>query len=76
MLKIELDEVICIQCGRCVDACPIPCFTFDESETQVRVIDEEGCLVCRNCEEECPKDCIHVKFPYRSTVDYFSNDKI
>lgn len=73
MLKIELDDSLCIQCGRCVDACPIPCFTFDEQETRVMVINEDGCLVCRNCEEECPNESIHVQFPYRSTVDYFKS---
>ncbi len=71
MLKIILDEDICIQCGRCVDACPIPCFEFDEAETRVMVINQDGCLVCRNCEEECPKNCVHVEFPYQSTVIYF-----
>ncbi len=71
MLSIELDEAACTQCGRCVDACPIPCFSFNEDETQVMVINEDGCLVCRNCEEECPKNCITIRFPYRSTVDYF-----
>jgi NAD-dependent dihydropyrimidine dehydrogenase PreA subunit len=71
MLKIILDEDICIQCGRCVDACPIPCFEFDEAETCVSVINQDGCLVCRNCEEECPKNCIHVEHPYQSTVNYF-----
>ena len=71
MLKILLDEAVCIQCGRCVDACPIPCFAFDEAETRVTVVNEDGCLVCRNCEEECPNGCIHVQFPYQSTVGYF-----
>ena len=71
MLSIQLDEDVCITCGRCVDACPIPCFSFDEKETYIIVSNEEGCLVCRNCEEECPVNCIDVKFPYRSTVDYF-----
>ena len=71
MLKIILDEDICIQCGRCIDACPIPCFDFDEEETRVMVINQDGCLVCRNCEEECPKNCVHVEFPYQSTVNYF-----
>ncbi len=71
MLKINLDEDICIQCGRCVDACPIPCFDFDEEETRVMVINQDGCLVCRNCEEECPKNCVHVEHPYQSTVNYF-----
>ncbi len=71
MLKIILDEDICIQCGRCVDACPIPCFDFDEAETRVMVINQDGCLVCRNCEEECPKNCVHVEHPYQSTVNYF-----
>ncbi|MBW1997059.1 MAG: 4Fe-4S dicluster domain-containing protein [Deltaproteobacteria bacterium] len=58
-------------CGRCIDACPIPCFGFDDGETRISVINMDGCLVCRNCEEECPKQCITVHFPYRSTVDYF-----
>lgn len=71
MLTIDLNAEACTLCGRCVDACPIPCFTFDEEETRVAVINPEGCLVCRNCEEECPKDCISISFPYRSTVDYF-----
>ena len=71
MFGIEIDEDRCIQCGRCVDACPIPCFTFNEEETKVFVTDEEGCLVCRNCQEECPKNCIEIHSPYQSTVNYF-----
>jgi NAD-dependent dihydropyrimidine dehydrogenase PreA subunit len=71
MLAIELDDSTCSRCGRCVDACPIPCFAFNEDETYVSVIDKDKCLVCRNCEQECPNSCITVSFPYRSTVDFF-----
>ncbi len=71
MFTIQVDEELCNQCGRCVDACPVPCFIFNEEETRVMVTNKEGCLVCRNCEEECPKKCIEVNSPYRSTVNYF-----
>jgi NAD-dependent dihydropyrimidine dehydrogenase PreA subunit len=71
MFRIEINEETCIRCGRCVDACPIPCFMFDDEETQIKLVNQEGCLVCRNCEEECPMQCIQITSPYRSTVDYF-----
>jgi len=71
MFGIEIDEERCTQCGRCVDACPIPCFTFNEEETKVLVTTEEDCLVCRNCQEECPKNCIEIHSSYQSTVNYF-----
>jgi NAD-dependent dihydropyrimidine dehydrogenase PreA subunit len=70
MLTIKVDQERCTKCGRCVDACPVPCFSFNEDETEI-LINPEGCLVCRNCEEECPRHCVAVVFPYRSTVSYF-----
>jgi len=69
-LTIELDQKRYIMCGRCVDACPVPCLNFDDNETQI-LIDPIGCLVCRNCEEEYPRNCISIVFPYRSSVSYF-----
>ncbi len=67
---IGLNAALCSLCGRCLDACPIPCFSFDEEETEI-LVDGEGCIVCRNCEEECLHDCITVESPYESTVGYF-----
>ncbi|MFC1902890.1 ferredoxin family protein [Chloroflexota bacterium] len=59
-LIIEKDDKRCNRCTICVDACPIPCYVFDEKENIVRIIDEDQCIVCRNCEEECPTSCIDI----------------
>lgn len=72
MLEIVIDKQKCNLCGFCVDACPIPCLTFDDDETQVLVQDLNECLVCRNCEDHCPRRCLSVVFPaweHRSKVD-------
>ena len=59
-LVIKKDDERCTRCSICLDACPIPCYAFDEKEDLIVVINADQCIVCRNCEEECPVSCIEV----------------
>ena len=59
-LTIKKDDEKCTRCTICLDACPIPCYDFDEKENTIIIIDEDQCIVCRNCEEECPVSCLEI----------------
>ncbi len=63
-LIIKIDDKRCTRCTICLDACPVACYEFDETENAIRVTNQDQCLVCRNCEDECPVACIEVVFPY------------
>ena len=63
-LQISIDHTRCTRCTICLDACPVPCYTFHEEENSIIVVNQDQCLVCRNCEETCPVSCIDVIFPY------------
>ncbi|MEM2901778.1 MAG: 4Fe-4S dicluster domain-containing protein [Candidatus Bathyarchaeia archaeon] len=45
--------MICIQCGLCMDACPIKAMNRNP-KTNAVVIDEEKCTSCGRCVTACP----------------------
>lgn len=71
-LKILVHDDKCTGCACCVDACPIPCYEFDEKKNRPVVITEELCIVCRTCVNVCPTDAIEVILE-KSLKDYFES---
>ncbi len=76
-------DINCVQCGRCVAACPQQAITFKE-EKGIR-IDREKCVVCGQCVSECTRNAVHfmgeektvseiLKVVLRDRVYYESSD--
>ncbi|MCY3413552.1 MAG: indolepyruvate ferredoxin oxidoreductase subunit alpha [Candidatus Heimdallarchaeota archaeon] len=54
---MEVDEELCIACGRCID--PIGCPALSKDEKGIAHIDPILCTGCGYCAEHCPKNAIH-----------------
>ncbi len=66
--KAEIDEKLCVNCGRCLDNCPyhaiikipVPCEeacpvgAISKDENGFETIDYHKCIFCGNCMRECP----------------------
>jgi len=59
MVKVIVDEDLCVGCGVCVDDCPAEVFDLVDDIAKVARI--EDCTVCRLCESECPSEAIVVE---------------
>lgn len=49
--------IVCIQCGICIDACPIKAIKRN-TKTGAVIIDEKKCNGCLQCVNVCPWGCI------------------
>lgn len=47
----------CINCGACVDVCPVEAISEGED---IHVIDQDVCSDCGACDEICPVDAIKI----------------
>ncbi len=69
MAKVEIERVMCISCGNCIDVCP-DFFEFADDglshlkslenteDTEEIEVEDPGC--CSQAEELCPVNIIHV----------------
>lgn len=69
MVKVELERIMCISCGNCVDTCPdffefaddglshLKSLENTEDNEEIEV-EDPGC--CAQAEELCPVNIIHV----------------
>ena len=51
LLKFEVDEERCTQCGRCAQACPVEAIAWEKKTYPV--IDKERCIKCKSCITAC-----------------------
>lgn len=51
----SVNENLCVECGICVDSCPIGAITLSDGHS---VIDKEKCCDCGTCEAVCPNGAI------------------
>ncbi|MBI5102858.1 MAG: ferredoxin [Nitrospirae bacterium] len=59
-MNVQVDQDICIGCGRCEEICP-SVFHVSEVTGKSEVIDAEACEFvgcCEAAEENCPVDAI------------------
>lgn len=50
-----IDQDICIQCGECVDACPVGAISEEDGKF---IINPDECLSCGVCAGSCPQEAI------------------
>lgn len=54
---ISIDKELCINCGRCVESCPMGIFCKNR-EGIVEVGREKRCLRCMHCSAACPRKAV------------------
>lgn len=50
----KYQSIGCIHCGKCMEACPMDCFT--KTDAGVILLNNENCIGCHACESACPLD--------------------
>lgn len=62
MAKLEIITETCIQCGACVAACPLLCYTAGAAgqPPSVRENGEEYCIACGHCAAICPTSSVRL----------------
>jgi NAD-dependent dihydropyrimidine dehydrogenase PreA subunit len=55
---LELDQALCIGCGRCFEVCPHQVFAMEGKRAQVA--DKDACMECGACAVNCPVLAIKV----------------
>ncbi|MFX0050384.1 MAG: nitroreductase family protein [Candidatus Hodarchaeota archaeon] len=58
MIKIDIDQASCIQCGACADICYAR-VVFEMQENGPIVVHPEKCRLCGHCVAVCPTDSIN-----------------
>ena len=72
-LHIDVDEVSCIRCGKCVRVCPAEIFEQDDKGSAIRTVRIDSCIGCGHCVAVCPTSSIgHSDFPKERVhaIDY------
>ncbi|MHA1489134.1 MAG: ATP-binding protein [Promethearchaeota archaeon] len=54
LFEAIIDKDSCINCGTCVDRCPVEAITLEECA----IVDREKCLGCGLCTSVCPEEAI------------------
>ena len=57
LMKIEIDSSLCVDCGKCEQACLMDIKLLDYKESGQRVLSTE-CILCQNCALSCPTHAI------------------
>jgi uncharacterized protein (DUF362 family)/NAD-dependent dihydropyrimidine dehydrogenase PreA subunit len=70
LAKPVIDPARCIQCGKCVEACPVPdkALRFDNGRKRPPVYHYERCIRCYCCHEMCPQRAIYTRTPLLGKV--------
>jgi ferredoxin len=55
---LELDQAVCIGCGRCPEVCPHQVFVLEGKKAAVT--DRDACMECGACSLNCPVKAISV----------------
>ncbi|MFO7604761.1 MAG: nitroreductase family protein [Desulfurivibrionaceae bacterium] len=57
MIRFQIDEERCIQCGECATDCPGGVIVLDDYP---RITDEGGCIRCQHCLAICPTGAVSI----------------
>jgi glutamate synthase domain-containing protein 2 len=64
--KVEIDDELCVKCGRCGENCTFGAIAFDKELDKPLVKDNSKCVACQRCAVFCPKAAISIE-PYPVT---------
>lgn len=62
--QAEVDHLLCIGCGKCVERCPFQAIameTDDSSGEERPVVDQQKCYGCGACVIKCPSDALTLR---------------
>ena len=65
-----IDIEKCIQCGNCMDVCPVDVYYGSEIGGTPVVTYGEDCYFCASCILECSSDAILLRFPLYGQPSY------
>lgn len=57
--KISLDRDKCIDCGACINLCPVDALKFDKNDT-IHLY-EDKCIQCKACVKACPMKALSIE---------------
>lgn len=60
MLKFEIDQSRCIQCGLCAGDCPVKIISLDSGYPAIAAEKESLCLRCQHCLAICPTAALSI----------------
>ena len=64
MIDIQIDEITCIKCSKCVKVCPAVIFKQEGSNSKIETQNINHCIACGQCVAVCPTESvIHSEFP-------------
>lgn len=58
VVTLQLDQQICIGCGRCLEVCPHQVFAMNDKKAVM--VDRDACMECGACALNCPVKAITV----------------
>ncbi len=58
VVTLQLNESVCIGCGRCVEVCPHAVFHIHHRRAVI--VDRDACMECGACACNCPVDAVSV----------------
>ena len=64
MVKILIDNNVCIGCGLCVHDCPMKVYAIKDGRSTV--VNPDDCMQCLSCHEICPANAIEHQDIYLS----------
>ena len=59
MLNFTINESSCIQCGKCVEDCPMRCIVIEKGDFPT-IPDEDKCIGCQHCLAICPTAALSI----------------
>lgn len=54
-----IDRKQCIDCGTCIEVCPMEC--FENKDSKVTVTNGDTCIGCKACEVQCGHEALIVE---------------
>ncbi|WP_407424777.1 4Fe-4S binding protein [Methanobrevibacter sp.] len=55
LLRVKVDEDLCVDCGKCIKSCPMDVDILDNSRKRENATE---CILCLNCIHSCSKDAL------------------